>query len=234
MSGAGKKYARKGRRHDATGRSLGRRKFTIPTPFVWQTAEMKMSPAWRTLSLSARRVLDRLEIEMANHAGKDNGKLLCTYDHFVEYGIADRNSVASAIRECEALGFLRVKRGRAGNADSKTPSLYRLTFRETDEADPSDEWRRIHTIEEAEAKARAARREKPKRRRRNKRKAANSDGQKTDSQYGKTTPAPVWKNHTKGPACSVPSPVWKNHTADIYPSALNAATLDRAVATDTG
>ena len=35
---------------------------------------MMASPAFRVLSLSARRVLDRLEIELAHHGGQDNGE----------------------------------------------------------------------------------------------------------------------------------------------------------------
>jgi hypothetical protein len=75
------------------------------------------SPAFRALSHSAHRILDRLEIELAHHGGNDNGRLPCTFDHFAEYGI-DRHSIAPAIREVEALKFIRLLNGAA----QETPS----------------------------------------------------------------------------------------------------------------
>ena len=91
-----------GRKHDATGRSSGahkRKKFSrINGAWVPYRVEMLQSPAWRILSLSARKLLNRLEIELAGHAGHDNGRLPCTYEDFVTYGI-DRHAIAPAIRE---------------------------------------------------------------------------------------------------------------------------------------
>jgi len=56
------------------------------------------------------------------------------------------------------LGLIEVtERGRSGNAEFRTPSLYRLTYRYTDKAGPSDEWRRYETIEHAKAVAIVAR-----------------------------------------------------------------------------
>ena len=68
---------------------------------------MIKSPAWSVLSLSARRVLDRIEIEHADHGGYDNGRLPVTYDDFEHYGI-HRHSIAAAIRETVALGFAEI------------------------------------------------------------------------------------------------------------------------------
>ena len=65
---------------------------------------MLESPTFRELSLSARRVLDRLEIELAHHGGMDNGRLPVTYDDFQRYGI-DRNAIAPAILELIAPGL---------------------------------------------------------------------------------------------------------------------------------
>lgn len=93
-------------------------KTRISGQWAWRTIEMMESPAFRALSHSARRILDRLEIEIAHHGGKDNGRLPCTFDHFAEYGV-DRHSIAPALREVEALKFIEVtERGRAG-----TPSI---------------------------------------------------------------------------------------------------------------
>ena len=89
---------------------------------------MLRSPAMRVLSLSARRLLDRLEIELAAHAGGENGQLPLTYADLEEHGL-DRHAIAPAIREAVALGFVEVTvRGRAGNAEFRAPSKYRLTY----------------------------------------------------------------------------------------------------------
>ncbi len=113
--------------------------------------------AFRELSLSARRVLDRLEIEFADHGGTNNGKLPVTYDDFKVYGI-HRHSVAPAIREAVALGFVEVTEpGRAGNAEHRKPNLFRLTYRHTDNGPPTHEWERIETEEQAVATAKSAR-----------------------------------------------------------------------------
>lgn len=120
---------------------------------------MLESPAYRVLSLAAHRVLSRIEIEFLHHGGKDNGKLPVTYEQFVEYGM-DRASIAPAIRETEALGFIEVtERGCAGNADARRPNLFRLTYRNAEGvlSDGSKEWRRIKTMEEAKRIASEAR-----------------------------------------------------------------------------
>jgi hypothetical protein len=123
--------------------------------------DMLRSPAWCVLSLSARRVLDRIEIELADHGGMDNGKLPVTYDDFARYGI-DRDAIAPAIREVTALGFVEVTEpGRAGNADYRKPNLFRLTYKHSNDAAATHEWKKI-TIEEAKLIARAARSAKTK------------------------------------------------------------------------
>ena len=67
-----------GFRHNATGRSTGRvadkriRSRLGPPkgePWVFQTVQMLESPAYQSLSINARRALDRLEIEHRAHAG---------------------------------------------------------------------------------------------------------------------------------------------------------------------
>ena len=62
------------------------RRTSIGEQFAPHTIAMLRSPAWRALSLSARRILDRIEIELADHGGTDNGKLPVTYDDFEQYG----------------------------------------------------------------------------------------------------------------------------------------------------
>jgi hypothetical protein len=97
-------------------------------PRVGGHAELR-SPAYCVLSLSARRLLDRMEIELADHGGTDNGKLPVTYDDFERYGI-HRHAIGPAIRELVALGFVEITEvGRAGNAEWRKPNVFRLTYR---------------------------------------------------------------------------------------------------------
>lgn len=129
--------------------SRRKRRTSIEGQFAARTIAMINSPAFRVLSLSARKILDRAEIELASHGGKDNGKLPITYGNFATYGI-DNKSIAPAIREAVALGFLEVtERGRPSKADWRFPSKYRLTYRHTDTHNPTDEWRAIETIDRA-------------------------------------------------------------------------------------
>jgi len=156
------------------------RRTSIGEQFAPHTIAMLRSPAWRALSLSARRVLDRIEIELADHGGTDNGKLPVTYDDFVRYGI-DRCAIAPAIREVVALGFVEItEAGRAGNAEWRKPNLFRLTFRNTKYA-PTNEWQKI-TEEQANPIARAARIAPPR---------------KTKSQYGKISNPSTGNPHRK-------------------------------------
>jgi hypothetical protein len=90
------------------------------------------------------------------------GKLPVTFDQFVEYGI-HRHSIGPGLREVRALGFVEItEHGRAGNAEWRRPNLFRLTYRRVGNARPTDEWRNIRTIEQAETIARAARQKKNK------------------------------------------------------------------------
>ncbi|WP_146159795.1 hypothetical protein [Bradyrhizobium sp. MOS002] len=145
----------------------------IPGQFAPRLVEMLESPAFCVLTLSGRRVLDRVEIELGHHGGNENGRLPVTYDQFQEYGV-DRQAIGPAIREVVALGFLRITRpGRAGNAEWRRPNLFRLTYRHSkgEIAHGTNEWRQIMTLEQAAAISKAAR---------------SAKSQKTKPQCGKT------------------------------------------------
>jgi hypothetical protein len=145
------------------GKRGPRRRTTIGGQFPPRLVEMLEAPAYRVLTLSAHRVLDRIEIELRHHGGTNNGKLVVTYDDFQRYGMMDRHSVGPAIREVVALGFIEItEHGRAGNAEWRTPSKYRLTYQPTDCTDPTHEWRRISTIEQALEVAKVSRMQKQK------------------------------------------------------------------------
>jgi hypothetical protein len=66
---------------------------TIDEPFILLRLSMLSSPAFMVLSLAARRVLTRIEIEHMQYGGKENGNLTVTYDQFEDYGI-HRHSMA--------------------------------------------------------------------------------------------------------------------------------------------
>jgi hypothetical protein len=143
--------------HDS--RAGRRRRNTIKVPFSARTVEMLNSPAWRVLSLAAHRVIDRLSIELRYHGGHQKAGVPVTYEQFIEYGIGNRRVVAAGIREAVALGFLEiVRQGRAGNADYRQPTLYRLTFEHHTDCEPENfRWRKIREPEQAQARKAQAR-----------------------------------------------------------------------------
>lgn len=147
-----------GKDHDTKAEPRFKRRNRIDGQFSGRLIEMLESASWRALSLSAHRVIDRIAIELAHHGGNDNGRLPVTKLDFVEYGISPR-LVAPAIREAEALGFIRVtERGRGGNAEHRQPNLFFLTFANSRSSNtPTHDWRKIKSSEEAQAIARAAR-----------------------------------------------------------------------------
>jgi hypothetical protein len=139
---------------------MGRRSGSIEGQFSPRLIEMLESPAYRALSVSAHRVLSRIEIELGHHGGNDNGRLPVTFSDFEDYGI-HRHAIAPAIREAAALGFLIVtEAGRAGNAEYRSPNMFRLTYVYGKRDRPTHEWRRIETIEAAMALSHAARQNK--------------------------------------------------------------------------
>src|SRR5215470_6044835 len=158
------------------------RRTAISGQFAPRLIEMLESPAYRVLSLSARRALDRIEIELAHHGGNDNGRLPITYSDFEAYGI-HHHSIRPAISELEALGFIEItERGRAGNAEFRSPNMFRLTARPCQglPGDGTHEWRRIETIEQAKQIAKAAARRTVKKQ--------NTDAGKRAVSLPKTTP----------------------------------------------
>src|SRR5262249_58018664 len=105
-----------------------KRKNQINEQFSVRLISMLESPAYQMLSLSAHKVISRIDIELAHHGGNDNGKLPVTYQDFIDYGIT-RECVAPAIREAEVLGFIKITRhGRGGDAEYREPTLFLLTF----------------------------------------------------------------------------------------------------------
>lgn len=134
----------RGRKHNATGRSTGslkvKNRHTIDGVFVAHRLSMIESPAFRSLTLVGRRMLDRLEAEHCHQGGRENGNLIVTYSDFERFGIR-RKSIFDGIEELVWLGFVQVmQRGWAAAFEYRTPSIYRLTYLNTDQASSTDEW----------------------------------------------------------------------------------------------
>jgi hypothetical protein len=188
------------------GKTVRRNK--IDGPFAWKYIEALISPAYRVMSLSAHRVVDRIEIEHHHHGGKENGRLPVTHQNFIDYGI-HHHAVAPAIREAEALGFIRVTEiGRGGSAEYRRPNKFALTHLATkDNPMPTNDWRRIKTVEEAEAIAKAARNAPPKfsaNRRRQKKLPVPETGSETTA--GKRSIKPGFSLPEKGARGSLRKP----------------------------
>jgi hypothetical protein len=201
---------------------MGRRarRTQIAGQWVAHRIDMLRSPAWRALTLSARRILDRIEIEHANHGGAENGRLPVTYEQFHQYGI-HRHSIAPAIRETVALGFTEItEAGRAGNADFRRPNYFRLTYINTN-VGPTNEWEKINE-NEADIIARAAR------------SAASS---KTKNQCRKTPVFDDGSRHRNGqihtPKTGTTGHTPKTVTTSISRGGSRSAPTQGAVASDT-
>jgi hypothetical protein len=103
----------------------------------------------------------RLEVEHMKHGGAENGRLQVTFNQFVEWGV-ERNRIAPAIRELVALGIVEItERGCAGNERYRRANRFRLTYVNSKSREqPTHEWRKIRTIQEANQLAIEARAEK--------------------------------------------------------------------------
>jgi DNA-binding transcriptional MocR family regulator len=144
---------------------MARNKHRSATAENWVSYPRTMleSPAFRVLGHTAIRVMHRIEIEHMSHGGAENGKLGVTYDQFAEYGIS-RNAVAPAIRELVALGFLEITEKGIASSENGRPNRFRLTHvNSKHRVQPTDEWRRVATLEEADQLAKEARAEKDRR-----------------------------------------------------------------------
>ena len=109
--------------------SKHRKPTAIDGQFVPRRREMLRSPALRVLSLTARRILDRLDLEHVNHGGKDNGRLPVTFADLKKFGMANPNHNARGFRELCALGFIeKTRTGRAGIGEHRSANLFRITY----------------------------------------------------------------------------------------------------------
>jgi hypothetical protein len=114
----------------------------IGEQFSARPVEMQRSAAWRVLNNAERMMLDRIEIELASHGGKDNGSLPVTFADFEKYGVR-RKSVASSRRALVALGFITHEAGRYSSPTRQDPSKFGLTYKPiAGDRRPLHRWRR--------------------------------------------------------------------------------------------
>jgi hypothetical protein len=141
-----------------------KRRTEIGDNFITYKRSMMESPAFRVLGYSELRAMQRIEIEHMSHGGAENGRLQVTFDQFVEWGI-DRKAIAPALRILSLLGFLEITTpGHAGAAGEGKANRFRLTYVNCKTREqPTDEWRRVDTIDIAKAIVSRAKCEKDKR-----------------------------------------------------------------------
>ena len=108
--------------------------------YIKLRGEMLRSPAWAALSHAAKQIIERLIVEHIRHAGQLNGRLICTYTDFANFGIR-YPSIAPAIRQCVQLGFVEITQRGWRAAVHGRPAQYRLTFLPTKTAPATDEWK---------------------------------------------------------------------------------------------
>jgi hypothetical protein len=143
-------------------------------PFVWHQAELLRSPPWRRRSINCVRLIEFLLVEQMAHGGLENGNLLAPFVQLEAWGIG-RRLITDAVDEAEALGLIEVRRGGKKGLAANHLSAYRLTFYATRckpeglakpyWVAPTDEWKRLKTVDEVDAAMASARSEREKLRR---------------------------------------------------------------------
>jgi hypothetical protein len=126
--------------------------FLAGKSFVPHTLELLASKPWLWRSLNLRRLIDRLELEHARHAGLENGFLEVSWRQFAETGVS-RDFIKPTIDEGIKLGLVAVThQGTSASGSRRDPSLYRLTYLPAkfipavgaaEWHAPTDEWRHV-------------------------------------------------------------------------------------------
>jgi hypothetical protein len=119
--------------------------YCVPMP-----RDLLISPAWLRMSSQARKLIDSLMVEHADHGGTENGNLKAPYDMLQARGMR-RETILDAVFEAAALGIVDPTRGQRSYGSRRVPSTYRLTWLGTpDGLSPTHEWKAIKTAGEAE------------------------------------------------------------------------------------
>lgn len=116
------------------------------------------SAAYRSLSVNARKCLDRLIVEHIGHGRTENGRLIVTHEQFIEYGVTGEYA-GDAVDELAYKGLVKAERGKAGNGTSH-PTVFTLTFDGTyDGAPATNQWKKF-TMAEARLWSEAVRKQR--------------------------------------------------------------------------
>lgn len=105
------------------------------------------SITFRSLSISARRILDRLLYEHASHGGRENGNLACTYRQLDNWGVTT-DDARRGFEELIAAGYVERTFQGPRVAAGGEPSRYALTWLPTlagtpDEHAPTHRWLQV-------------------------------------------------------------------------------------------
>ena len=141
-----------------SGRSRRSKPNSIGGQFTAYPVEMLESPAWRALSTTAKRCIERIAIELAHHGGRDNGELPVTNRNFRDYGVPMAR-IKPALAEAVALGFIDMTPGHASqNPDYGRAARFRILFLNCIGPLPDHtRWQRLKTHDEAKLMAKLAR-----------------------------------------------------------------------------
>jgi len=115
-------------------------------PWVWVTANLLASYAWRAMTVNAKRVLERILLEHMAHAGKENGRLQVTHRQFIEAGVS-RDYVGDAIDELAHLRLVKITTRGRGGAGTGHSSRFLLTwFPEKGSRYCDDPWKMVDAV----------------------------------------------------------------------------------------
>ena len=115
-------------------------------PFVWFTREMSESDALRTAPARTIHFVLRLMVEHMDHAGKENGRLICTWDQCVAWGIP-RKHVKAAQADAIRRGLVyQTEKGTASKGAGRRPSKFGLGWLPAHDGAPAANlWKRYRS-----------------------------------------------------------------------------------------
>jgi hypothetical protein len=124
---------------------------TIQGQFRYHTIDFVASPVWRALSLSERKILDRIDLELASHGGRDNGDLIITRRDFADFGVSPKAQLRG-IAGLVALGPIKWMPGHASPDPAHgRAARFGILYRSTLNGPSEEQWRRFKTIDEVKA-----------------------------------------------------------------------------------
>ena len=156
----------------------------------------------------------RIRVELANHGGKDNGKLPVTFLDFEKYGVAPPCNRASNTRSRGPRVDTRHTIRPCRTGDYRAPNMFALTHMTVNEMKATNNWDKIETMVEAQIIAKAAR------------KTPNtSAGKRTSTSAGKRTSkgkSPHPKTALQDPAETAPLSIYWEGTDRSSEPALSS------------